>query len=333
MNLKPFDHYRPRSLAELREIMAGPAAGGFVLLGGGTDVLVKIKQRLMTPAGIISLSGLPELAKLEQQGDDILIGAGVTLRRLEESPLITANFPALARAAAAVGSPQLRNMGTVGGNVRLDTRCVYFNQPEWPGDFVACYKRGGDRCHVVKGGKRCYALFCADTPAALLALEARVLIVGPAGERETPLNEFYRDDGLVCCPIEADELILGLKLAIRPGRESAYFRFSGRGAIDFPLVGVAIAMEKDDRGVVCNWRLAATGMQSRPLRLSRLEAVLAGLSYPRELTQQMIANTLKEIKPVRHHGLSPAYRRHLLAVMVERALDFVRESKEHEKTR
>lgn len=321
MNLKPFDHYRPRSLTELAEIMDGTVAGGFVLMGGGTDVLVKIKQRLLTTKSIISLSGIRSLAKLEQQGNDIFIGAGVTLRRLEDSPLIRANFPALAQAAAAVGSPQLRNMGTVGGNVRLDTRCWYFNQPEWPGDFAPCYKRGGDRCHVVKGGKRCYALFCADTPAALLAFDARIMITGPAGEREAPLDEFYRDDGLSCCRIGATELILGLKLAVRPQRESGYVRFSGRGAIDFPLAGVAIGVEKDDGGLVRSWRLAATGIQSRPVRLPKLEAALAGLSSPGELTQEIIADSLKDIKPVRHHGLSPAYRRHLLHVMVERALD------------
>ena len=318
MNLKPFEHYRPHSLAELNEIMA--ATSGFVFLGGGTDVLVKIKQRLLNPANIISLSGIPDLARLERQGSDIVIGAAVTLRQLEESPLINENFPALAQAAAAVGSPQLRNMGTVGGNVRLDTRCVYFNQPEWPGDVAPCFKRGGGQCHVVKGGKRCYALFSADTPAALLALEARILIMSPAGERELPLDEFYRDDGLACCRMEANELILGFKLAVRPDRESAYVRISGRGAIDFPLVGVAMAKETGDSGAGAGWRLAATGVQSRPLRLSKLEAALIGLPHPRELTPGRIADSLKDIKPVRHHGLSPAYRRHLLAVMVERAL-------------
>ncbi len=321
MNLKPFNHFRPGSLDELAVIMAGTAAqGGFVLMGGGTDVLVKIKQRLLTTPNIISVSGIRVLAELEQQGSDIFIGAGVTLRHLEESALIRDNFPALAQAAAAVGSPQLRNMGTVGGNIRLDTRCLYFNRPEWPGDIVPCFKRGGDRCHVVKGGKRCYALFCADTPAALLALDARIVIAGPAGQIEMPLDEFYRDDGLACCRIEANELILGVKLAAQPRQESCYVRFSGRGAIDFPLVGVALAVEKDGSGVVCRGRLAATGVQSRPVLLPKFEELLTGLKHPRELAQQKIVDALKDIKPVRHHGLSPAYRRHLLAVMAERAL-------------
>lgn len=321
MHLKPFDYYRPDSLAELAEIMDAREAGGFALMGGGTDVLVKMKQRLLLPATVISLSGIPEMTKLENRGRDLFIGAGITLNRLEESSQVLSHFPALAQAAGSVGSPQLRNMGTIGGNICLDTRCLYFNQSQWPGAFSPCYKRGGDRCHVVKGGKRCYALFSADTPAALLAYEARLLISGPDGEREAPIAEFYRDDGLSCRLIGAKELLLGIKLPLRPEHTGCYLRFSTRGAIDFPLAGVAVVMEKASGGTALNCRAAATGIQSRPVRLIKMEEVLAGGIRPWKITEGEFSEGMNGLRLVRHQGVSTSYRREIVKVLVERALE------------
>jgi 4-hydroxybenzoyl-CoA reductase subunit beta len=317
MHLKPFDYYRPASLAELAEIMDAREAGGFALMGGGTDVLVKMKQRLPLPATVISLSGIPEMTKLENRGRDLFIG--ITLNRLEESAPVLSHFPALSQAAGSVGSPQLRNMGTIGGNIFLDTRCLYFNQPQWPGAFSPCYKRGGDLCHVVKGGKRCWALFCADTPAALLAYEARLLISGPDGEREAPIAEFYRDDGLSCRLIGAKELLLGIKLPLRPENAGCYLRFSTRSAIDFPLAGVAVVMEKASTALNC--RVAATGIQSRPVRLIKMEEVLAGGIRARKITEGGFSEGMKDMRLVRHQGVSPPYRREIVKVLVERALE------------
>ncbi len=320
MRLKPFAFYRPDSLAEAFEIMSVSEPGSFALLGGGTDALIKMKQRLLIPRYVISLRGIPELSKMIQDGKDVFIGAGVTLNSLEESALIRSLFPALAQAAGSVGSPQLRNMGTIGGNIRLDTRCLYFNQLDWPGGFSPCFKRGGDRCHAVKKGKRCYALFCADTPAVLLIYDARICITGRDGEREIPIDEFYQDDGLSCCRMEENELIRGIKLAIRPHLAGRYSRVSARGAIDFPLVGTAVAVEKDANGKFLNFRVAATGIQSRPVRLRNMEESLTSGAWPREMTEAELRNGVKEITMVRHHGLSPSYRRGLLKVLIERAL-------------
>ncbi|MBI4632520.1 MAG: FAD binding domain-containing protein [Deltaproteobacteria bacterium] len=319
MHLKPFAYHRPLSLAGLWDIMDKAPSGGFILLGGGTDVLPRMGQRLLAPAALIGLKNIAELKVIEREGDDVFIGAASALQHVRESELVSRLFPALAQAAARVGSPQLRHMGTIGGNLCLDTRCLYYNQRQGPGAFPRCYKKGGDRCHVVKGGKRCYALFSADTPAALLALDARVCIGGAAGKREAPLNEFYRDDGIRSRDIGEKEIVLGIKIPGKPVRVSAYLRFSTRAAIDFPLAGLAVSVEKSRSGAFVNPRVAATGICSRPLRLAGLETLLAGRDVRREITEEEWGDALKELRPVRHQGISPAYRKYLFGVLMQRA--------------
>lgn len=133
-------------------------------MGGGTDIFVKTKQRLISPIKIISVQGVPELTKIQRQEQFASIGALATLLQVKESALIQQFFPALVQAVGRVGSPQLRNMGTIGGNVCLDTRCVYYNQQAWEGAFEPCFKRGGEKCHVVKKGSRCYPLLRRPPP-------------------------------------------------------------------------------------------------------------------------------------------------------------------------
>ncbi len=326
MQCKTFTYFRPRSLPEIMEWLDSAQAGSFVLLGGGTDAMVKMRQRLLSPDRVISLRDLTELKKLEHQGDDIFIGAGLTLHVLEESSLIKQFFPALAQAARSAASPQLRNMGTIGGNICLDTRCLYFNQVQWPGSFAPCFKRGGDRCHVVKGGKGCYALFSADTPAALLAYDARILLVRPEGNREVALDEFYRDNGLSCTIKEERELVMGVKLAAKPRRVGRYEWFSLRGAIDFPLAGVAVSGERGAGDGQCSFRVAATGIRSRPIRLRKMEELLGRGVRPGTIGEKELSEATKDITIVRHQGLSPSYRRQLLKAMIAKALEGLRES-------
>src|SRR4030042_2493639 len=320
MHLKPFIYYRPASLREVFEIIQTCTPGQFTFMGGGTDILLKIKQRLISPIKIISLRGVPELKKIERQGRFISIGALASLRQIKESACIQQFFPALVQATGRIGSPQLRNMGTIGGNVCLDTRCVYYNQQSWEGAFEPCFKRGGKRCHVVKKGKRCYALFCADTPAVLLALGARLHIAGPAGQREVPIAEFYQDDGLCCHRLHADELLMNITIPIEQNRVSLYSRFSMRGAIDFPMVGVAVTLQGSDNGHLINPKIAATGLQSKPLRLHTLEQLLAGKDTTMGEMEKLIKEGIKEIVIARSKGVSSNYRRNLLKFLIERAL-------------
>ncbi len=320
MHLKPFAYQRPASLADLTGGLRGASvADETVFMGGGTDILVKMGQRLIAPSAVIGLKTVAELGGIRREGESVFVGAATTLQQVKDSALIAGLFPALVRAAASVGSPQLRRMGTIGGNLCLDTRCLYYNQREWPGAFPPCYKRGGKVCHVVKGGKRCYALFCADTPAALLALDARVSIAGPAGQREVPLDEFYRDDGLRCNILGLGEIVRGIRIPVIAGASNLYSRMGSRGAIDFPLVGLAVSAQGAG-GTCTGLRMAATGVGSRPLRLAALEKLLEGRDRRRELTEEELGEALKEVRPVRHQGISAPYRKNLLEVLVRRAL-------------
>jgi len=320
MRLKPFIYYRPASLPEVFEIIQKCEPGQFTFMGGGTDILLKIRQRLISPVTIISLRGVPELTKIEQQGQVVSIGALATLRQVKESALIQQFFPALIQAAGRVGSPQLRNMGTIGGNVCLDTRCVYYNQQMQEEAFEPCFKKGGKRCHVVKKGSRCYALFRADTPAVFLALNAFLRIGGLGGEREVPIAEFYQDDGLCCQRLQAHELLMNITIPIEQNVVGAYSRSSMRGAIDFPIVGVAVAVEKSTNKHYKNFRIATTGLQSQPFRLHALEQLLSDNDIIVGKVGEVIEEGIKDITIAHSKVMNSNYRRSLLKILIEHAV-------------
>lgn len=320
MRLEPFHYERPGSLAELARLWRADPAGETVYLAGGTDLLVKVRQRLLRPQSVISLTGLPELYGIREDGGTVVIGAATPLEEVARARLVRERFPALAAAAGRVASPQIRNRGTLGGNVCLDTRCLYYNQQEWPGAFPPCFKRGGDRCHVVRRGDRCHALFCADTPAALLVLGAVLRLAGPEGERKVPLEEFYRDDGMHHRGLRPGEVLVSVELPVRAGQVSAYRRFAPRQAVDFPLVGVAASGIPGPGGTAGELRLAATGLVSRPVRLAALEELLREQPFPAGDPGPLIKRGLREIKPLRHQGIGPTYRKQLLAALLEEVL-------------
>ena len=321
MHLKPFTYYRPKSLAHALELLQSSDPKKSMLMGGGTDILTKMKLRLARPVAVISLRGLTELRKIEQQGQEVFIGAACTLSEVKESNLVQHFFPIVAEAANRVGSPQLRNMGTIGGNVCLDTRCLYYNQLEWPGSLMPCFKRGGEKCHVVKKGARCYALYCADIPPTLLSLDAHLIIAKPSGEREIPIVDFYQDDGISCNCLKEEEVLVGIKVPIRQNTVSSYKRFSIRGAIDFPFVGVAISIERLSNGHYGNPRIAVTGLQSQPLRLRALELLLESSHAGEKEIEEVIEQGVRDIRIVRHYGISPSYRRNVLKVLIDDGLE------------
>ena len=320
MRLRPFVHERPASLEELSGVWERYGPEDYAYLAGGTDLLVKMRQRLTRPAAVISLNGLPGLRGIRSSGEAVVIGAATPLRDVARSPLIQRHGSALAQAAGFVASPQIRSMGTLGGNICLDTRCHFYNQPEGPGAFAPCLKRGGERCHVVPRGGRCHALFCADTPAALLVLDAALNLRGPSGARRMPLADLYREDGLRPCLLQPGEVVESVELPLGEGRESRYRRFSPRRAVDFPFVGVAVSRSGGRRQGSAGFRVAATGLGSRPLRLLRLEERLDGAAPGVDGLGELLDEALDGIRPVRHQGIGPAYRKRLLAALLEETL-------------
>lgn len=269
-----------QALALLSEHRAAAA-----LLAGGTDLVPALKYRVLQAYHLVSLKRIPGLRHISiSQHGDLSVGALATLRDVAVSPLVRTVCPALAEAASQAGSPLLRNRGTLGGNVCLDTRCWYYNQTEtWRANRGSCQKAAGKQCYVNEKQNRCVALFSADTPPALIIAGALATLIGPHGERTIPVEALYSGDGLRPLVKGDAEIITTITVPAPPSRwGTAYLKHSVRESIDFPVLGVAAAVGLGEDGVIREARVALTGAMSAPLRLFEAEAALRGRRPPGE---------------------------------------------------
>jgi 4-hydroxybenzoyl-CoA reductase subunit beta len=274
LRLPWFDYRAPRSVAEAAKILAGegPAA---MLVAGGTDLLPNMKRRHQTPKVLVSLKGIESLRKANGS-----LGSGLTLSELIQIKTIPS---ALRQAAAQVATPHLRNMGTLGGNLCLDTRCTYYNQNyEWRQAIDFCLKKDGDICWVATASKRCVAVSSTDTAPALIALNAKVVLEGPSGGREIPVENLYKNDGIDYLTRGADEILTSVK--VPDGWKSTYWKLRRRGSFDFPILGVAVAL-RFSGNVIEEARVALGAAASRPFLVDKAGEYLKG----KELTDEVIA--------------------------------------------
>jgi 4-hydroxybenzoyl-CoA reductase subunit beta len=286
-------------------------------IAGGTDLLANMRHGLGDPVLLIDLSAINELAVVEESDAGLRLGACVTIGALSRNPLIAATYRAVAQAAEAVAGPGHRTLATLGGNLCLDTRCIFYNQSEWWRRSNAfCLKRHGDTCHVAPQGQRCHAAFTGDLAPALLALGTEVEIAGMRGRRRVPLGDIYVEDGQAHLALADDELIAAVYLPPAPPA-SAYAKVRVRGAIDYPLAGVAVAL-KARAGLVEFLRIALTGTNSRPFVLTGTNAVI-GRPIDNKALQEIEALVQKQVKPMRTTIASAHYRR-LAAAALARQL-------------
>jgi 4-hydroxybenzoyl-CoA reductase subunit beta len=312
--LTDFRVARPQDLAAAIATQRDAADSAFI--AGGTDLVVNMRHGIKRPALLIDLSGVSELSGIESRKGGVRIGAGVTIAALAGTPVIAERYPAVAQAAAAIAGPAHRTMGTVGGNLCLDTRCVYYNQSEWwrhANGF--CLKHRGDVCHVAPQGQHCHAAYTGDLAPALLALDAQVEIAGPQGPRRIPLGDLYVEDGRAHLSLAAGEIVVAVHLPADPPR-SAYAKVRTRGAIDYPLAGVAVALAAD-KGVIQDLRVAVTGTNSRPFRLADT-AALHGKKIDDQTLQQIDRLVQKQVQPMRTTVASAHYRRLAAAGLARR---------------
>jgi 4-hydroxybenzoyl-CoA reductase subunit beta len=313
--LTNFRIVRPSVLADAVAARHDHADSSFI--AGGTDLVVNIRHGIKRPTLLIDLSGIAELTGIEASQHGVRIGAGVTVAALGSSPTIAERYAALAEAAAAIAGPAHRAMGTVGGNLCLDTRCVYYNQSEWwRRSNRFCLKHGGDICHVAPQGQRCHAAFAGDLAPALLVLEAEAEIAGPQERRRLPLGDLYVEDGRAHLRLGADEIVVAVHLPADPAR-SAYAKVRTRGAIDYPLAGVAVALTVDD-GVVKALRVGVTGTNSRPFLVAGTD-ILHGKKIDEQALQQIDRLVQKQVQPMRT-TIAPAQYRRLAAAALARRL-------------
>jgi len=286
MRLPDFRYLAPRSAREAALMLAaeGASEGAALPLSGGTDLLPNMKRRQQTPAVLVGLRGIADLRTLEN-GRGLRLGAGLTLTSLVRSPRVRAEWRGLWEAAAQVATPHLRAMGTLGGNLCLDTRCNYYDQShEWRKAISFCMKKDGVTCWVAPASRRCLAVSSTDTAPALLALGARVRLVGPGGERVLPLEALYANDGIRYLTKRADEVLTDVLLDPHPDWRSTYWKLRRRGSFDFPVLSVAAAVRLGPGSVVEEARLVLGSVASRPLPVPEAGALLVG----RELSDAVI---------------------------------------------
>jgi 4-hydroxybenzoyl-CoA reductase subunit beta len=321
MSLPEFKLLRPRTLEEALRCLAAHS-GNTRVLAGGTDLIPSMRQKLFEPEYVLDIRHLADLKGIHTQSEGgVAIGALTTLSAIEHSGFLRQHFPVLTEAASTVASPLLRNMGTLGGNICLDTRCLWYNQSlTWRKGCGFCIKKDGDLCHVAPGGTKCWAVFSGDTPPALLCLNAEIEIAGPAGVRRIPLREFYTGIGDAYRKLQSQELLTRVFL---PGAcadyRGVYRKLRIRGSIDYPLAGVAVALKRSN-GEVSDARLAITAVNPAPMLVKGAREILAGKSVDDKLAGAVGDLAAKTAKPLTTSALTPEYRREMIRVFTKRVV-------------
>src|SRR5450755_985552 len=281
-----------------------------------------MRQKLFEPEFVLDLRGITTMRGISPQGDGgVEIGALTTLRAIERSDFLRQHYPVLTEAAATVASPVLRNMGTIGGNICLDTRCLWYNQSlTWRKGCGFCIKKDGDLCHVAPGGTKCWAAFSGDTPPALLCLEAEVEIASASRSRRIPLAEFYTGDGEAYRRLRSDELLTRVFLPESSADyRGVYRKLRVRGSIDYPLAGVAVVIKRSN-GHIADARLAITAVNPAPLLVKGAGELLAGKKMDEELAAAAGDLAAKIARPLTTSALTPEYRREMIRVFTKRAV-------------
>ena len=321
MLLPKFEHLCPTSIEEAAQLLGRHGANA-CLSAGGTDLFPRMKQGLTRPEIVISLKGLnTESPRISRKGD-LHINALLPLADIARSSEVLEKAPLLTEAIASVASNQIRHMGTLGGNICLENRCTYYNQSHSFQFVEPCFKRGGDRCYLLPRGKRCLAVFTADTVPALICLDAKVEIVSADGSRQLSVEKLYTRDALQPLSLSQDEIIREVIIANREKvRGSAFTKVSLRGGVEFAGLTVAVCLEMASTPSTCAAAYIAVGaVASGPVRAIKSEKTMAGETLSDKLFRKIAEMVAAEIRPVMHHGYSAPFLKECLKVQAYRTL-------------
>jgi 4-hydroxybenzoyl-CoA reductase subunit beta len=324
MSLSDFKLLRPRTVEEAISLLARHADEGARaprIIAGGTDLIPSMRQKLFEPEYVLDVRHIAELKGICETEQGTEIGALTTLSSIERSSGLSQRYPVLVEAAKTVASPVIRNMATIGGNICLDTRCLWYNQSlTWRKSCGFCIKKDGDLCHVAPGGKKCWATFSGDTPAALLCLDAEIELANPQGTRRLALSDFYTGEGDNYRILQPNELLTRIILPKRTSNlHGTYRKLRVRGSIDYPLAGVAITMRRSN-GHMEAVNIALTAVNPAPVLVSKASEVLQGKRLDEELAELAGDLAAKTAKPLTTSALTPEYRREMIRVFTKRAL-------------
>ena len=319
LRLPPFRYVAPSSAREAAWLLAdhGPEA---MPVAGGTDLFPNMKRRQFTPKLLVGLRQIEGASGIHANGG-LTLGALATLTRVEQDPAIVARWPALARAAGLVSSPLLRNAGTIGGNLCVDTRCTYYNQTEfWRAAIGYCMKKDGDICLVAPGSSVCWALSSSDTAPVLISLDAEATLVGREGERRLPVRDLFGRDGIAYLAKRPEEILTTIHVPDRAGWRATYRKLRRRGSIDFPILGVAAAVRVGGDGVVTDARIVLGAVHTHPVVAADAAQALVGRRLDAESVEMAAGIAYPLARPLDNADLAYAWRKRMVRIEVARAL-------------
>jgi 4-hydroxybenzoyl-CoA reductase subunit beta len=324
LTLPPFEYHAPGTVQEAVALLAAHR-GKVKLIAGGTDLVPNMKHRLFTPEHVVGLRSIQGLRFVREQEGVIALGAMTTIAELSRNALVAQRLPSLARAAEQIAGPQLREMGTLGGNLCLDTRCVYYNQTYfWRKALGFCLKKDGTVCHVVKSGRKCVAAASNDTAPVLLTLGARVRVANLAGEREFPLSELYVPDGIINTRLGAEDLLTEVRVpAPGPRLKMGYQKVRVRASIDYPALTVALAFQTDASDRLEKLALVVSALGARPHVVGGTDS-LVGRPMDAALITEAGRLAHKQCHPLTNINVDTGWRRQMIPVFVRRAFEQAR---------
>jgi 4-hydroxybenzoyl-CoA reductase subunit beta len=333
LRLHQYQYHRPARLAEAIELLHG--RDDAMPIAGGTDLVPNMKHQLFTPNHLVALKGIGELrgielrdpdgAPVDEDGADraatLTIGATVALSEVAADARVRRHLPALAAAAGLVAGPQIRNQGTLGGNLCLDTRCTYYNQSHfWRDALGYCLKKDGTVCHVTRVGRKCVAAHSADTPPVLIALGAEVELASADGMRRVPVADFFVADGVWNSVRRRDELLTRVHVPLpEAGTRMSYQKVRQRNAIDFPLLSIATVAHLDPDTSVRALAVVVSALGSRPRVVSGLDRLAAGARLV-DVADAVAEQAHRQAHPLENIIVDPDWRRAMVPVYVRRAL-------------
>src|SRR5258707_2079685 len=317
LRLPTFRYLQPKTLTEALRMKSDAGPEG-MFVAGGTDLYPNMKRRHQEPKTVISLMGLTDLQRL----DGWNVGTCVTLSALSNLPSF--EHSAVGTAARLVSTPLLRNMGTLGGNLCLDTRCNYYNQGyEWRKSIDFCMKKDGHICWVAPSSPRCWAVSSSDVAPVMVAIGAEYRLLGPQGERVVPAARFYHNDGINYLTKQPDEILVDVRLPAPDGWDAVYHKLRRRGSFDFPVLGVA-AWIQWNREDVADARIVLGGVASYPQEISEAKAALGGRPLSDESIAAAAEAAYRPSKPMDNTDFDLSWRKQMTRVYVTRAIDELR---------
>ncbi len=326
LRLPSFTYRQPTTLQDALAMKADAGPDG-MYVAGGTDLYPNMKRRHQEPRTVISLMEVRELARCEMRDAGCVLGSCVTLTALSDNPTVRRSAEVVTRAAALVSTPLLRNMGTLGGNLCLDTRCNYYNQTyEWRKAIDFCMKKDGHICWVAPSSPRCWAVSSSDVAPVMVALGAEYVLVGPGGERVVPAARFYHNDGINYLTKQPDEVLAAVRLPAPDGWDAVYHKLRRRGSFDFPVLGVAAWVKWEqgagsrERGRVVEARIVLGGVASWPQEVPEAGAALVGTDLSDEGVAAAADAAYRPAKPMDNTDFDLSWRKQMTRVYVTRAL-------------